>query len=56
MMQIADSYVYAIAKGAYNKKFDLYRRMLERSKFVNSQVSGAQAGILGIKYYCFDHK
>lgn len=56
LMQIADSYAYALASGGYNRKFDLYRRILERQRLVTSHVPGDLAGKIGVKYYCFDHK
>jgi len=54
MIQFADGYIYAMARGAYDKKFDLYRRLLESGKLVNSQVPGNLAPTMGIKHYCFD--
>lgn len=56
LMQIADSYAYALALGGYNRKFDLYRRLLEQGRLITSQVPGELAGQLGVKYYCFDHR
>lgn len=56
MMQIADSYLYSIAKGSYDRKYDAFRRMLETGRLITSQVPGDQAARLGIKLYCFDHK
>lgn len=56
MMQIADSYLYALAKGRYDRKFDVYRRLLETGRLITTQVPGEHAATLGIKYYCFDHK
>jgi hypothetical protein len=53
IMQIADSYIYAISRGSYNRKFHVYRRMLEAGKLITSQVPGEDAAILGIKKYCF---
>jgi hypothetical protein len=54
MMQIADSYVYSIARGSYQRKFVIYRRLAESGRLVTSQVPAALAPILGIKTYCFD--
>jgi hypothetical protein len=54
MMQIADSYIYAIARGGYERKFDIYRRILERGKLISSQVDGALAATVGVKYSCFE--
>lgn len=54
IMQIADSYTYALARGGYDRKFDVYRRMLEKGRLTTSAVTGEQARTLGVKYYCFD--
>jgi hypothetical protein len=54
IMQIADSYVYAIARGSYDTNFDVYRRLCQGGKLITSQVEGKDASILGIKKYCFD--
>lgn len=56
MMQIADTFVYALALGGYNRKFDIFRRLLEHGRLVTSQVPSELAPQLGIKYYCFDHR
>jgi hypothetical protein len=54
LMQVADSYVYAISRGAYQSDFDVYRRIAQSGKLITSQVPGAQAALLGIKNYCFE--
>jgi hypothetical protein len=54
MMQIADAYVYSIARGSYERKFDIYRRLSERGMLITSQVEGRFAHIAGIKTYCFE--
>jgi hypothetical protein len=54
MTQLADSYVYAMARGAYDRKFDLYRRLMESGKLVTSQVPGHLAATHGIKHSCFE--
>jgi hypothetical protein len=54
IMQIADSYTYAIARGGYDRKFDVYRRIVEKGRLTTSAVPGEQARTLGVKYYCFD--
>jgi hypothetical protein len=53
LMQVADSYIYAIARGSYERKFNLYRRLAEAGRLVTSQVDPKFAGILGVKTYCF---
>jgi hypothetical protein len=54
LMQIADSFVYAIARGSYERKFAIYRRIAEAGKLITSQVPPEMAGIMGIKTYCFE--
>ncbi|MET4065924.1 hypothetical protein ABID58_000698 [Bradyrhizobium sp. S3.2.6] len=54
MMQVADTYLYSITRGSYERKFDIYRRLLESGRLVTSQVPGAMAANLGIKTYCFE--
>jgi Protein of unknown function (DUF3800) len=54
ILQIADSYIYAIARGSYDVKFEVYKRISESGKLITSQVPGGDASILGIKKYCFD--
>jgi hypothetical protein len=54
LMQIADSYVYAIARGSYERKFSIYRRISEGGKLVTSQVPPEMAATLGVKTYCFE--
>nr|WP_245435651.1 DUF3800 domain-containing protein [Microvirga calopogonii] len=54
MMQVADSYVYSIARGSYDRKFDFFRRIFEKGRLVTTQVDIALAPTLGIKRYCFD--
>lgn len=54
LMQIADTYVYAIARGSYDRKFGIYRRLAESGRLVTSQVAAEHAPILGVKTYCFE--
>lgn len=54
MMQIADSYLYAVSRGSYDRKFDVYRRLAETGRLVTSQVPGEMAANMGIKTYCFE--
>lgn len=54
MLQIADSYIYAIARGRYDKRFDLYRQLRDSRKIINFALEDAdQIKAMGIKYYCF---
>jgi hypothetical protein len=54
LMQIADSYIYSIARGSYDRKFNIYRRLAEAGRLVTSQVAAEHAAILGVKTYCFE--
>ena len=53
MLQIADTLAYAISRGSYQRKFEIYRRLAESGMLVTSQVPGNLASTLGIKTYCF---
>lgn len=58
LLQIADSYVYAIARGKYDKHFHLWRQLRDRQRVINFALGGEEALIMamGIKYSCFDKK
>ncbi len=58
LLQIADSYVYAIARGKYDKKFDLWRELRDEQRVMNFALGGDAEAIkaMGVKYYCFDLK
>ena len=53
MLQVADAYLWAISKGKYFGKLDLWRRVVERQRLINAQLPVGEAGVMGIKYYCF---
>lgn len=53
MLQVADAYLWAISKGKYVAQLDLWRRILEKQRTVNAQLPPSEAGVMGIKYYCF---
>jgi hypothetical protein len=54
ILQIADSYIYAISRSGYDKKFTTYRILRDRQKIVNFCVPNDLIPEVGIKYYCFD--
>ncbi len=54
LMQIADSYVYAIAKGRYEPDFNLYSSLVGAQRLVDYHVPTGSSSQIGIKYYCFD--
>lgn len=51
-MQIADAYVYSIARGSYERRFQFIGA--ESGKLVTSQVPPKMAALLGVKTYCFE--
>lgn len=55
MLQIADSYIYAIARRGYDKKFDVYRRLMDDDRIIDCLLDRDSVSALGVKYYCFDH-
>ncbi|MBL0769568.1 DUF3800 domain-containing protein [Sphingopyxis sp. DHUNG17] len=56
LLQLADSYIYAIARGRYERKFSIWRDLCDHRKIANFAVGGDADKIraMGIKYYCFD--
>jgi hypothetical protein len=54
LMQIADSYVYAIARGRYGPNFDLHRILIEAGRLVNAQIPVEYIDNTAVKYSCFD--
>jgi len=58
LLQIADSYVYAIARGKYDKHFNLWRELRDHSRVINFALGGDADLIreMGVKYSCFDAK
>lgn len=56
MLQIADSYIYSMARNAYDKKFPLYRSLRDSKKIINFGVPQEQISSVGVKHYCFDKR
>lgn len=56
LLQLADSYIYAMARGRYDKKFNIWRDLCDHRKISNFAFNGDADMIraMGIKYYCFD--
>lgn len=56
MLQIADSYIYAIARQKYERLFHLYCRLRDEQRIMEFSLGGNAALIkaMGTKYYCFD--
>ena len=53
ILQIADTYVYAIARGSYDRKFGIYRRLAESGRLVTDQVASERAFDSGGKNLLF---
>jgi hypothetical protein len=56
LMQIADSYVYAIARGSYEAGYDVYDQITKAGRLITDQVPREKSAIMGIKTYCFDQQ
>jgi hypothetical protein len=54
LLQIADSYIYAMARHGYDKKFPLYRHLRDRRKIADFCLPNECLPHMGVKYYCFD--
>ena len=54
MLQIADTYIYCMARHAYNKKFSLYRSLRDHGKIADFALPNECLPHMGVKYYCFD--
>lgn len=54
MLQIADSYVYAICRQRYDRTFGIYRQLRDAERIINFALKdGERIRAMGIKYYCF---
>ncbi|MBN8190233.1 DUF3800 domain-containing protein [Salipiger thiooxidans] len=56
MLQIADSYLYSMARQPYDQKFHVVRRLRDSQKLANSVLAPDDVQHMGIKYYCFEHR
>lgn len=54
MLQIADSYIYAIARQKYDRMFPVFRHLRDTRKIINFALDDAESiKAMGIKYYCY---
>ncbi|MGL4526280.1 MAG: DUF3800 domain-containing protein, partial [Aestuariivirga sp.] len=53
MMQIADLFLYPMAKGGYDPSYRPYAKLLSQGRLIDSLVSEDERPLLGIKYSCF---
>lgn len=56
LLQLADSYVYAMARFGYDKKFGLYRHLRDKLRIADFALPAECLPHMGVKYYCFDPK
>ncbi|MDL2410352.1 DUF3800 domain-containing protein [Rhizobium calliandrae] len=54
LLQIADSYIYAMSRKAYEKKFWLYRHLRDAKRIADFALENENLPHMGVKYYCFD--
>ncbi|MDX8437177.1 DUF3800 domain-containing protein [Mesorhizobium abyssinicae] len=55
ILQVADSYVYCVARSGYDKKYEVYRRLRDAKRIINFTLANDEDILaMGIKYYCFD--
>lgn len=55
LLQVADSYIYAIARGKYDQRFHLWRELRDHRRIINFQLGEADLiKAMGVKYSCFD--
>jgi len=56
LLQIADTYLYPMVKGGYDKNYFPYQVLLSKNKLIDSLISPNDVVNLGIKYSCFDSR
>jgi len=56
MMQIADLFLYPMAKGGYDPTYRPYRALMESGRLIDAHLSPERIPSLGIKYSCFDRR
>lgn len=54
MVQIADLYLYPMARGGYQQDYRPYAELREQKKLIDDLLPGEELPHLGIKYSCFD--
>jgi hypothetical protein len=54
LLQVADSYIYAMSRRAYDKKFWLYRHLRDAKRIADFALGAEHLPQMGVKYYCFD--
>lgn len=55
MLQIADSYIYSLSRGKYDRLFPIYRRLRDAKRIMEFALGDVEKiKAMGCKYYCFD--
>ncbi|WP_292229649.1 DUF3800 domain-containing protein [Mesorhizobium sp.] len=54
LLQVADSFIYAMSRHAYDRKFWIHRSLRDRKKLADFALPDEHLPQLGVKYYCFD--
>jgi hypothetical protein len=54
LMQLADIYLYPMARGGYDSDYLPYKTLRENKKLIDDHLTAEEIPHLGIKYSCFD--
>jgi hypothetical protein len=54
MIQIADLYLYPMAKGGYDPSYRPYKTLMEHKRLIDALLPPEELAFRGIKYSCFD--
>ena len=54
MLQIADLYLYPMAKAGYDRSYRPYRALMEAGRLIDAILPAEDRPMLGIKYNCFE--
>lgn len=54
LMQIADLYLWPMAKAGYDENYGPYRKLMDAGRLIDARLSVEDCPLLGIKYSCFD--
>jgi len=54
MLQIADLYLYPMAKAGYDASYKPYLALMRAGRLIDSGLSSEDRPLIGIKYSCFD--
>jgi hypothetical protein len=54
LVQVADTFVYSIARQRYEKRFNIFCHLRDNRRIINFALDNEHIPEMGIKYYCFD--